>query len=108
MSGTLFTNPDSNFFPNSRRTHTWSWQDNASWSHGNHTLTFGVQVQSYSIRAKNYLNALPQLNIGNDTSASALGSGQFTGGISDADLATANQLLEQSRGNHHLSSKHST
>jgi hypothetical protein len=29
VTGTIFTNPDPNFFDQGRDTHTWSWQDNA-------------------------------------------------------------------------------
>jgi hypothetical protein len=97
VSNTLFNNPDQNEFPSSRKTHTWSWQDNASWSHGNHILNFGVQVQRVTVFAQNYANAIPNLDLDYTLSANSnlLGSGSFSGqgGISDTDLATANQLL---------------
>src|SRR5712671_442736 len=102
VSGTLFNNPDQNEFPSSRKVHTWSWQDNASWSKGNHTLNFGVQVQRVTVFAQNYVNTLPNLNLDYTQSANSnlLGSGDFSGqgGISDADLATANQLLSSVAG----------
>jgi hypothetical protein len=44
-----FTDPDPNFLPQGRNTHTFSWQDNASWSKGNHTLKFGTQIQRVTI-----------------------------------------------------------
>ncbi len=47
---------------------------------------------------KNYANTIPNLSIGDDFSASALGSGQFTNGISDSDLGTANALLSSLAG----------
>jgi len=40
-----FTDPDPNFPFQGRLTHTWEWQDNASWSKGNHTIKFGTQIQ---------------------------------------------------------------
>ena len=50
-------------FPSSRKTHTWSWQDNASWARGNHTLSFGMQVQRVTVFAQNYTNTIPNLNL---------------------------------------------
>jgi hypothetical protein len=98
VSGTLFNNPDQNSFPSSRKVHTWSWQDNASWARGNHTLSFGTQLQRVTIFAQNYANALADLTIGDQFSSSALAAGAFTGGISDNDLATANALLSSLAG----------
>jgi Carboxypeptidase regulatory-like domain len=92
VSNTLFNNPDQNEFPSSRKTHTWSWQDNASWSRGNHTLSFGMQVQRVTVFAQNFYNTVPNLDLSGNF---ILGSGDFGGSndISDLDLATANQLL---------------
>ena len=44
-----FTDPDPNFPFQGRTTHTWSWQDNATWSKGNHTLKFGTQIQRVTV-----------------------------------------------------------
>jgi len=44
-----FTDPNPNFPFQGRTTHTWSWQDNATWSKGNHNLKFGVQVQRVTV-----------------------------------------------------------
>jgi Carboxypeptidase regulatory-like domain/TonB dependent receptor len=98
LDGALFNNPDQNSFPSSRKVNTWSWQDNASWARGNHTLSSGVQLQRTTIFAQNYANTLPDLTIGDAFSNSALVSGRFAGGISDADLATANALLSSLAG----------
>jgi len=102
VSGTLFNNPDQNEFPSSRKVHTWSWQDNASWSKGNHTLNFGVQVQRVTVFAQNYVNTVPNYNLDYTQSGNPnlLGSGDFSGqgGISGADLNTANQLLSSLAG----------
>jgi hypothetical protein len=97
VSNTLFNNPDQNEFPSSRKVHTWSWQDNASWSRGNHILTFGMQMQRVTIFAENLVNTIPNLNLDYTQSANSnlLSSSDFSsqGGISSAHLATANQLL---------------
>jgi Carboxypeptidase regulatory-like domain len=102
VSNTLFNNPDQNFFSQGRKSHTWSWQDNASWSHGNHTLNFGIQVQRVTVFAQNYANTLPNLNLDYtlSTNSNLVSSGDFSsqGGITSADLATAKQLLSTLAG----------
>lgn len=97
VSDTLFNNPNQNEFPSSRKTHTWSWQDNANWSHGNHTLTFGMQVQRVTVFAENSINTVPNLDLAGNFQ---LGSSDFasTNDISNADLATANQFLNTLAG----------
>jgi len=67
ISNTLFNNPDNNQFPSGRKTNTWSWQDNASWSRGNHTLAFGMQEQRVTIFSQNYVNTVANLTIGDDS-----------------------------------------
>jgi hypothetical protein len=102
VSNTLFNNPNQNEFPSSRNAHTWSWQDNASRSRGNHILTFGMQLQRVTVFAQNYEDTVPNLDLDRTLSANSnlLSSSNFSsqGGISDADLATANQLLSTMGG----------
>jgi len=102
VSNTLFNNPNQNQFPQSRATHTWSWQDNASWVHRNHLLTFGIQVQRVTVFAQNYANTVPNLNLDYTLSGNTnlLSSSNFTslGGISSSDLNTANELLSTLAG----------
>jgi hypothetical protein len=94
VSNTLFDSPDQNEFLSNRDVHTWSWQDNASWSHGTHLLNFGTQVQRVTVLARNAYNTIPNLSFDYTLSGnSSLVSSQFNGGISDFDLATANKLL---------------
>lgn len=96
VSDTLFNNPDQNEFPSGRKTHTWSWQDNASRSQGNHMLTFGMQVQRVTVFAYNFTNTIPNYNLeynlsdNRGVSSSDFGS---PNDISDQDLITANELL---------------
>ncbi len=92
VSNTLFNNPNQNEFPSSRKVHTWAWQDNASWSRGNHTLNFGIQVQRVTVFAQNSYNTVPKLNLDYTQSGnSSLQSSNFNN-ISDAAVTTANQL----------------
>jgi hypothetical protein len=100
VSNTLFNNPDQNSFPSSRKTHTWSWQDNASWSRGNHLLSFGMQVQRVTVFAQNYANTVPDLNLAPNVANTDLGSGDFGNppDISSSDADTANRLLNTLAG----------
>lgn len=62
--GFPFTGPDPNFEPQGRNTHTWSWQDNASWQHGNHLVKFGFQLQRVTIFETNSAGIYPDLQLG--------------------------------------------
>jgi hypothetical protein len=62
--GFPFTGPDPNFEPQGRNTHTWSWQDNASWQRGNHVLKFGSQFQRVTIFETNSAGIYPDLQLG--------------------------------------------
>ena len=59
-----FTGPDPNFFPQGRNTHTWSWQDNANWTHGNHSLKFGFLLQRVTIFETDANNIYPDFQVG--------------------------------------------
>ena len=59
-----FTNPNPNFFPQGRNTHTWVWQDNATWIHGNHLFKFGGQFERVTIFVTNSLGIYPTLELG--------------------------------------------
>jgi len=63
-TGFPFTGPDPNFLPQGRDTHTWVFQDNASWVHGNHTVKFGYQFERVTIYEANSGGIYPDLLIG--------------------------------------------
>jgi hypothetical protein len=103
ISNTLFSNPNQNEFPSSRKTHTWSWQDNANWSHGNHFS----YISAYRSSASQYLHRITRIRfpiwILITTSlpipicsvpAISAASAEFRSN----DLATANQLLSTLAG----------
>jgi hypothetical protein len=96
-SGALaFTNPDPNFFFQGRDTHTWSWQDNANLLHGNHSISFGMQVQRVTIDAINNAGTATDFVPGFSASNPfGLVSSDFSGvaPISGNDLADANNIL---------------
>jgi hypothetical protein len=59
-----FTDPIENFQPQGRDTHTWSWQDNANWIKGNHTLKFGTQIERVTIYETNSAGIVPSYELG--------------------------------------------
>jgi len=97
-----FTNPDPNFLPQGRNTHTWVAQDNFTWVRGNHTMKFGFQFQRTSILSTDSVGIYPDLQlgfsgqsqIGPDRSDFSAGGGT----ISSADFANAESLLASGAG----------
>jgi len=89
-----FTNPDPNFFFQGRDTHTWSYQDNANLLHGNHSISFGIQLQRLTIDAVNDRGTSTDFQLLFSTSNNlALTAGDFSAPISANDLADANNIL---------------
>jgi len=68
ISGTAFTNPDPDFLPQGRDTHTWEWLDNASWVKGNHVIKFGTQFQKITIFDTDSFGIYPTYALGFSTS----------------------------------------
>lgn len=94
VAGTIFTNPSPNFRPQGRDTHTWSYQDNASWVRGNHTFRFGGQLERVTIFATNSAGDLPSLNLGFSTANPfSLQSSDFPQPIGNTALGRARSLL---------------
>lgn len=94
ITNLAFTAPDPNFFFQGRDTHTWSYQDNANLLHGNHSVSFGMQLQRITIDAVNNANTSTDLALGFSTANNfALTSGDFSSPISANDLADANSIL---------------
>lgn len=96
ITNLAFTSPDPNFFFQGRNTHTWAYEDNANLLHGNHSLSFGMQLQRVTIDAVNNAGTSTNFALGFSTSNSlALTSKDFSGvaPISANDLADANGLL---------------
>lgn len=95
-TGFNFTNPDVTFRSQGRDTNTYTIQDNASWARGKHFIRFGYQSQF--IRSVPFNDA--GINAGFSIGLSAVNpngliAGNFAaqGGISAANLSTANSLL---------------
>ncbi|HEY0320727.1 MAG TPA: TonB-dependent receptor [Pyrinomonadaceae bacterium] len=89
----LINSPEVNFQDQGRISNTYVIQDNADYTRGNHSFRFGGQLQFFRIKADSSFFTIPDYILGTDTSAAALAANQFPGGISGADLTTANALL---------------
>ncbi|HSS22716.1 MAG TPA: TonB-dependent receptor [Pyrinomonadaceae bacterium] len=90
----LVTNPEPSFQSQGRNTSYYNIQDNASWSHGNHSFRFGGQAQYYRIEAINNVGSTPTYAITTtaNTASPGLVSANFPGGINSTDLGRANSL----------------
>jgi hypothetical protein len=98
-----FTDPDPNFQPQGRDTRTWSWQDNATWSKGNHTLRFGTQIERVTIFTTDSAGITPTYTLGFSTSnpfgpAVTDFPAPANGAISNTALQNATELLQSVAG----------
>ena len=88
----LITSPESSYLFQGRNTHTYTAQDNAEYTRGNHSLRFGAVLNFFTVLRLNAGGAIPQYNLAVGTTTPQLTTGSFAGGISSANLTTANQL----------------
>ena len=94
ITGTAFTTPDPNFFFQGRDTHTWAYEDNANLLHGNHSLSFGMQLQRVTIDAVNNAGTSTDLEIGfSPANPYTLLNSDFSAPISATALNNADSLL---------------
>jgi hypothetical protein len=95
---TLFTNPESAALFQGRNTKTATFQDNASYEWGNHSLRFGGQLNTFRALRLNEGGVLPVYTLGTSTNSPQIATATFTnqnifpGGISTTDRANANAL----------------
>ena len=88
----LVTSPEPNYLFQGRNTHTYTVQDNAEYSMGNHAIRFGGVLNFFTVLRLNQGGAIPQYNLAVGTTTPQLTTGSFAGGISSANLTIANQL----------------
>jgi hypothetical protein len=84
------------FQPQGRNTRTFQYSDTGSWLRGRHALQFGAQLQQVRVNTYDYGGRFPAVAFGFSTAAPAavqLTAARFPGGISAADLSSANALL---------------
>jgi hypothetical protein len=92
----LITNRIATFQPQGRDTRTFQYNDTGSWRRGDHELQFGGHLQQIRVNPYGFAGRLPGVAFGFSAAAPAtvqLTATQFPGGISAADLASANALL---------------
>jgi hypothetical protein len=92
----LITDRVVSFQPQGRDSRTYQYSDLGSWLHGNHELQFGGHLQQIRVNPYSYGGRFPDVVFGFSAIAPAsvqLSAAQFPGGISAADLASANAWL---------------
>jgi hypothetical protein len=92
ITGMSFSDPVSEMFPQGRATNTYSTSDNAAWQHGRHFIQFGAHMQRITVHSFDDTGIVPTYNLAMGTGQIALTRSNLPG-ISQADLADANQLL---------------
>ncbi len=94
VTGTIFTDPVNTFQPQGRTTHTYNIEDNASWVHGKHTVTFGAQTQQVRVTPYNAAGVIPTYTLGVFSANQPYGYnvGDIPGANS-VDTNTANELV---------------
>lgn len=99
IAPTLVSNTEVNFEAQGRNTVITNFQDNAVLIRGAHGLRFGIQGQLFRVNPFGppafSQSTIPTFNLGTNANTPQLNQAQFTslGGISTAQLATANSLL---------------
>lgn len=94
----LITNPETSFLDQGRNTKTYTFQDNADYTMGNHSLRFGVQYNVFRALRLNSGGVLPTYTLGVNTNTPQITTAQFSnaalfpGGISTTSRANANAL----------------
>ncbi len=91
----LINNPEVNTQEQERDTKNFNLQNNADYLLGNHSLRFGGQFQFIRDNTVTSFDTVPRYTLGTNPTTPALAAGAFTslGGISNAQLGTANNLL---------------
>lgn len=90
IGGMDYTSPqayeNSSILAQGRNTRTYSIQDNATWTHGRHTIKFGAFYQADYVRTYDYTGTIPAYNVG---ISSTNQSGNL---LFQSDLPTASAL----------------
>jgi len=104
IGGTDYSTPDalagSPILKQGRDTRTYSIQDNATWTHGRHTLKYGAFYQGVYVRTYDYTGTIPvyDVGIGSENQTTNLLSSAYLPGASPLDLNNANLLLASLAG----------
>jgi hypothetical protein len=95
ITPTLINSPETQFMNQGRKTAGYNFQDNADFISGNHALKFGGIFQFFQVDSYNDALIVPTYTIGIGAATPQFVTGNFTslGGISTAQLGTANGLM---------------
>ncbi len=97
LSIPLVSSPESTFQTQGRNTAIWNLQDNAVYTWRDHSIRFGGQAQWFRVNPFGppaFANStIPTVTLGTNASTQQLTAASFPGGISAAQLGTANSLL---------------
>jgi len=93
LSIPLISNPETTFQDQGRFANNYTITDNATFSAGNHSLRFGGTVTFFRINSFAKFDTVPRYSLQLNAATGTLPSGAFPGGISAAQLTTANNLL---------------
>ena len=89
-----FTNPVIIVDPYGYQDNVWTFSDNASWQKGAHSVRFGFQSNMIRLKEKTVWNWTPLYILGiSPAQTIGLTGSDFPGGISGAELDTANNLM---------------
>jgi hypothetical protein len=97
-AGLLFSNPVNTFLNQGRKVNTYSMQDNATWLHGKHELSFGFQAQLLRVSPYNDAGILPTYTLGISGANTNSLTATDLPGIRSSDLTTANNLYANLAG----------
>jgi hypothetical protein len=99
VSGLNFTDPVDTFQPQGRNENSYAFLDNAIWTHGSHTIRFGVQNTLFHVFQYNSAGITPSYGLGFSTAnTKGLTTSEFPGGVNSTDFANANTLLAELAG----------
>jgi hypothetical protein len=95
ITPTLINSPETQFMNQGRNTAGYNIQDNADFISGNHAFKFGGVFQFFKVDAYNDAQIVPTYTLGVGAATPQFSTANFTpfGGISTAQLGTANGLL---------------
>ena len=95
ITPTLINSPESQFLNQGRKTANYTISDNADYIAGNHAFRFGGVFQFFKLDVYNDAGTVPTYTLGTGGAAPSLQQANFAslGGISTAQLGTANGLL---------------
>lgn len=94
LTSALVNLPETTFLNQGRLQHNYNFQDNATWTHGNHSFRFGGLGQIFRVKPFNDAGINPLFQLAVSTNSPQLTAASFAGvgPISATSLATANSL----------------